>query len=98
MPLMQLSALVLPAPFGPISANNWPGSTAKEIPSSTMSPPNLRLRFSTVSSAIPSPRTAVLLDLPVGTAARTALPEVELLDVLMAGEPCAVAVEDDSAV
>ena len=29
MPLMQLSTLVLPAPFGPISANSSPRSTAK---------------------------------------------------------------------
>src|SRR5687768_3784051 len=98
MPLMQLSALVLPAPFGPISANSWPGSTAKEIPSSTVRPPNRRLRFSTATSAIPSPRAAVLLDLAVGTAAGAALPEVELLDVLMAGQPLAVAVEHDAAV
>src|SRR5688572_2478225 len=98
MPLMQFSALVLPAPFGPISANNWPGSTANEMRSSTVRPPNLRLRFSTASSAIPSPRTAILLDLAVGPAAGAALPEVEFLDVLMAGQPCAVAVEHDAAV
>src|SRR5688500_18695776 len=98
MPLMQLSALVLPAPLGPISANNWPGSTANEMRSSTVRPPNRRLRFSTVSSAIPSPRTAVLLDLAVGPAAGAALPQVKLLDVLMAREPGAVAVEHDAAV
>ena len=30
MPLMQLSTLVLPAPFGPISASSSPASTASD--------------------------------------------------------------------
>ena len=41
---MQLSTLVLPAPFGPISANSSPGSTAKDTSSSTVKPPKRRLR------------------------------------------------------
>ena len=36
---MQLSTLVLPAPFGPISANSSPASTANDTPSSTVRPP-----------------------------------------------------------
>src|SRR6187455_1731938 len=98
MPLMQLSALVLPAPFGPINANNWPGSTTKDTSSSTVSPPNRRLSFSTTSSAIPSPRTAILLDVAIGTTTQPALPEINLLHLLVAGEPLAVAVKHNTAV
>src|SRR5919109_1347207 len=95
---MQLKALVLPAPLGPISANSSPVSTANERPSSTVSPPNLRLRFSTSSSAIPPPAAAVLLDVSVAAALAAGLAEIELLDVGVVGEARAVAVEHDAAV
>src|SRR3990172_9026243 len=99
MRLMQLKALVLPAPLGPISAYSSAGSTANDSPSSTVSPPNRRLRFSTSSSAIPPPAAAVLLDVAVAAAAAAArLAEVELLDVGVALEARAVAIEHDAAV
>src|SRR5262245_38519376 len=98
MPLMQLSTLVLPAPFGPINANSSPLSTRSETRSSTLSPPKRRLSVSTSSSAIPSPGTTVLLDVAIAAALCIAgLAEVELLDIAVRGEPRAVAVEHDAA-
>src|SRR5512145_3211994 len=99
MRLMQLKALVLPAPLGPIRANSSAGSTENDRFSSTVRPPKRRLRFSTANSAIPPPAAAVLLDLAVAAALPAArLPEIELLDVGMAPEARAVAVEHDAAV
>src|SRR5258708_28720400 len=68
------------------------------MPSSTVSPPNLRLRASISSSAIPSPAAAILLDLAIAAALAARLAEIEFLDVLVAAEPGAVAVEHDAAV
>src|SRR5262245_58338312 len=99
MRLMQLNALVLPAPLGPISANSSAGSITNERPSRTVSPPKRRFRFSTSSSAIPPPAAAVLLDITVAapfSAAR--LPKVKLLDVTVALEAGRIAVKDDAAV
>src|SRR3569832_1237137 len=98
MPLMQLSTLVLPAPFGPISASSSPGAREKETPSSTGRPPKRRDRFSTGSSAIPPPRPAVLLDVAIATALTGCLPEVEFLHVLVALEALAAAIQHDTAV
>src|SRR5262245_36219115 len=99
MRLMQLKALVLPAPLGPISANSSAGSTANDRPSSTVSPPKRRLKFSTSSSAIPPPAAAVLLDVAVAAALPLArLAEVELLDVGVAFEAGTVAIQHDAAV
>src|SRR4249920_2307262 len=98
MPLMQLSALVLPAPFGPMSANSSPAATENDTSSSTVRPPKRRLKSATSSSAIPPPRPAILLDRPVRAALTARLAEVELLHVLVAPEPLAVAVEHDAAV
>src|SRR6516165_10659877 len=98
MPLMQLSTLVLPDPFGPISANSSPRSTKKETSSSTTRPPNRRLRCSTASSAIPPPRPAILLDLAIGAPPATRLTEVKFLYVLMTPQALAVAIEHDAAV
>src|SRR6516165_4485831 len=95
---MQLSALVLPAPFGPMSANSSLASTAKEMSSRTVRPPMRSRRFSTASSAIPPPRSAILLYLAVGAALAGHLAEVELLYVLVALEPFAIAIEHDAAV
>src|SRR5690242_4623091 len=98
MPLMQLSTLVLPAPFGPISAMSSPDATSKEIPSSTVRPPKRRLKSSMRSSAIPSPRPPVLLHVAIGTALALCLSEVELLHVAVAFQSFAVAVEHDASV
>src|SRR5688500_18814431 len=98
MPLMQLSTLVLPAPFGPIRANSSPGSTANDTPSSTVSPPKRSDRPSNTRSAIPPPAPAVLLDVPVAAALAARMAEIELLDVRMAAQAGAVAVEDNATV
>src|SRR6185295_8235614 len=98
MPLMQLSALVLPAPLGPISANNSPAATENDTSSSTVRPPKRRLKWATSSSAIPPPRPAILLDGPVRAALAAGLAQIKLLHVLMAFETFAVAVEHDTAV
>src|SRR6266702_519305 len=99
MRLMQLKALVLPAPLGPIRANSSAGSTANDRPSSTVRPPRRRLRLSTSSSAIPPPAAAVLLDVAIAAALPAAgLAQIELLDVGMAPQARAVAVEYDAAI
>src|SRR6266850_437711 len=98
MPLMQLSTLVLPAPFGPISASSSLGPTPNETRSSTVSPPNRRVSVSTASSAIPPPAPAVLLDVAVAPARTGRLAEIEFLDVRVAAQPRGVAVEHDAAV
>src|SRR5215813_11002208 len=95
---MQLSTLVLPAPFGPISARSSPSSAANDTSSSTVSPPNRRVRASTASSAIPPPAPAILLDVAVALARATSLPEIEFLDVGMTAQPLGGAVEHDAAV
>src|SRR3954451_20285023 len=102
MPLMQLSTLVFPAPFGPMSANSSPGTTVNDTPSSTVRPPKRSDRRSSASSAIPSPAAAVLLDVAVGPArpGRFAghLPEIEFLHVGMIAQALGAAVEHDAAI
>src|SRR5437660_1624072 len=98
MPLMQFNTLVLPAPFGPISANSSPRSMESETRSSTCSPPKRRLSDETASSAIPSPGAAILLDRAVAAPIRACAAEIELLDVAMLAQPPSVAVEHDPAV
>src|SRR5512144_1075570 len=98
MPLMQLRTLVLPAPFGPISANNSPASARKDTSSSTVRPPNHKLKCSTASSAIPPPGPAILLDVTVGSALAAGLTEIEFLYILMTFQPLTIAVEDDAAI
>src|SRR4029453_13051838 len=97
---MQLSTLVLPAPLGPISANNSAGPTSSEMPSRTVSPPKARCKASMASSAIPPPIATVLFDLAIAAAAVPGggLPEVELGDIGVLGEPGGAAVEHDAAV
>src|SRR5262245_19514400 len=95
---MQLSTLVLPAPFGPISGSSSPRSTPSDTRSSTCRPPNRRLNAETASSAIPSPGAAILLHGAVAAPFRAGLAEIELLDVAMRAQPRAVAVEHDAAV
>src|SRR5262245_18757849 len=98
MPLMQLSTLVLAAPFGPIRANSSPAATANDTPSRTVRPPKRSVRRSTANSAIPSPAAAVLLDVAVAAALAGSLAEVELLDVAMLAQALGGAVEHDAAV
>src|SRR6476659_9604643 len=98
MPLMQLRTLVLPAPFGPMRANNSPCPTANDTLSSTVSPPKRRHRHSMTSSAIPPPRAAILFDVAIRAALARGLAKIELLDILMAFEPFAIAVENHAAV
>src|SRR3954453_1018005 len=98
MPLMQLSTLVLPAPFGPINANSSPALTLNDTSSSTVSPPKRSVRCSISSSAIPSPAAAVLLDLAVAPPALAGLAQVKFLYVLMTAQPLRAAVEHDAAV
>src|SRR6476660_4866879 len=99
MPLMQLSTLVLPAPFGPISARSSRRSTASVMPSSTTRPPNRSRKSSTASSAIPSPAAPILLDRAVARArAALRLAEIELLNVAVRAQSRAVAVENAAAV
>src|SRR5262249_4631938 len=101
MPLMQLTALVLPAPFGPISANSSPRPIVNDKPCSTVSPTNRRFRLltsSSIISTIPPPAAAVLLDVAVAAALAAGLAEIELLDVGVVGQAHAVAVEHDAAI
>src|SRR5436189_102971 len=99
MPLMQLSTLVLPAPFGPISANSSPRSARSDTRSSTCRPPKRSDKASSSSSAIPSPGAAILLHSAIAAPFRAAsLAEIEFLDVVVLAQPCAVAVEHDAAV
>src|SRR5262245_12059703 len=95
---MQLRTLVLPAPFGPINANSSPGSTAKEMPSSTTRPPNCSVRRSISISAIPSPTAAILFDRAIAAPVARCVAEIELLDVAVRHQPRAVAVEHDPSV
>src|SRR5262249_11735973 len=98
MPLTQLSTLVLPAPLGPMSANSSPGSTASEMSSSTVRPPNRSVRRSIASSAIPSPVAAILLDVAVARSLSGLASQVELLNVGMIAQPLGGAVEHDLAI
>src|SRR3972149_10844259 len=96
---MQFSTMVLPAPLGPISASNSPASIASDMPASTTRPPNPKRSDSIVSSAIPPPATAILLDAPIAPAiAAGGLSEIEFLDIAVRAQPRALAVEDDPAV
>src|SRR5262249_9473336 len=98
MPLTQLSTLVLPAPFGPISANSSPAATASETPSSTVRPPKRRVRPSISSSAIPPPAAAILLDVAIASSLTALAAEIEFLDVLVLAQALGRAVEHDAAV
>ena len=58
-PLIMLKQVVLPAPFGPISARNSPSSTSKLTSSTACTPPNDLLRcVSTASTLIGAPSIA----------------------------------------
>src|ERR687887_923841 len=98
MPLTQLSTLVLPAPFGPMSANSSPAATASETRSSTVRPPKRSVRPSISSSAIPSPAAAILLDVAIASSLAALAAEIEFLDVRVPAQPLGGAVEHDATV
>src|SRR2546430_16276294 len=50
---MQLSKVVLPAPFGPMMPSTSPCSTSKVTPARALTPPNRLLRSRTASKLIP---------------------------------------------
>src|SRR6516225_6168413 len=96
---MQLNALVLPAPLGPIRANSSAEPTLNDRCSNTVRPPKRRLRSSTSSSAIPPPAATVLLHLPIAAArAAAGAAHVEFLDIGMALQPGRIAVEHGATV
>src|SRR3954467_2835217 len=97
MPQMQFSTLVLPAPFGPMSASSSPASTVNDTPSRTFRPPKARWSARSSSSAIPASRAAVLLDLSYA-AARARAAEIELRDLGVRAQALRCAVEHDPAV
>src|SRR6516225_2808739 len=81
MPLTQLSTLVLPAPFGPISASSSPASTWSDTSVRTASPPNRKDSCSTESSTIGALRRP-LSQRPVAPAfLATGLTEIGLLNL-----------------
>src|SRR5215472_1371089 len=94
---MQLKTLVLPAPFGPISANSSPAWTANDTESSTTSPPKRSVRLTTSSSAIPPPAPAVLFDRSVTAPLTSRLAEIEILDVWVVAQSLRRAVKHDAA-
>src|SRR5579872_6396899 len=99
MPLMQLSTLVLPAPFGPINASSSCRSTAKVTRSRTTRPPNCKCKCSIASSAIPPATPAILFDHAVApTLTLRRLAEIELLNVFVRAQARAVAVQNATAV
>src|SRR5215216_6651819 len=98
MPLMQLSTLVLPAPFGPMRANSSPAATANDTLSRTVRPPKRSVRPAIANSAIPSPAAAIRLDVAVAPAFAGGLAEIELLDIAVLAQPLGRAVEHDAAV
>jgi hypothetical protein len=51
-PLRQLKIDVLPAPFGPITANSSPRPTVKLTPFSAVTPPNRSVRSRTSSRGV----------------------------------------------
>src|SRR5579864_6876794 len=53
-PVTRLNSVVLPAPFGPISPTISPSRTANETPSTARSPPKVRERPATSSTAEPA--------------------------------------------
>src|SRR3954464_11132677 len=92
MPQMQFSTLVLPAPFGPMSASSSPASTVNDTPSRTFRPPKARWSARSSSSAIPASRAAVLLDLAIA-AARARAAEIELGNIGVRAQALRCAVE-----
>src|ERR1700733_1912029 len=97
MPLMQLRTLVLPAPFGPISASNSPASTVSETSVSTASPPKRSDKCSTASSLMRTLRQRrILTQGAIRPALRAAgLTEIGFLDFTTAAQLRGRAFEHD---
>src|ERR1700675_1524370 len=55
-PLSMLKQVDLPAPFGPISASNWPAFRSKETSSTALTPPNDFARWDTRRRVTGPPR------------------------------------------
>ena len=97
---MQLSTLVLPAPFGPISANNSPAATDERHvvehgqPAEAQTTDRSIVELSHTTSAM----RRYCLTSRYERRSPAGLAKIELLDVLVAREPLAVAVEHDAAV
>src|SRR6185437_2140333 len=99
MPLMQLSTLVLPPPFGPIRASSSPASTCSDTSVSTVRPPNRSDRRSTDSSAMRALRARRLPQRAIAAALLAArLAQVGLLDLAPAAQIGSGALQHDAAV
>src|SRR6478609_7111912 len=101
MPQMQLSTLVLPAPFGPIRHRSSASRVANDTPCSTLRPPNARPTSRSsrrALSAIPAPPPPVLLDVAVAALPFATEAEVELSDVRMPAQLVGRAGKNDAAV
>src|ERR1700722_19630212 len=98
MPLMQLSTLVLPAPFGPISASSSPASTWSDTSLSTARPPKRRDRRSTASSGIRPLPSRRLPQRAIGTAFVAARPaQIGFLNLAPPAQFGGGAFENDAA-
>src|ERR1700683_3354022 len=96
MPLMQLRTLVLPAPFGPISASNSPARTVSDTSVSTASPPKRSDKCSTASSLTRPLQCGVMTHGAIGTPLRPAgLAEIGFLDLAPAAQLRGRAFEHD---
>src|SRR5262245_34812475 len=73
IPVSILITVVLPEPFGPRKPNISPGSTLKLTPSTAMTSPNLRTKFSAMIADIISPRVAQELHVGIDAGAQTVL-------------------------
>ena len=60
IPVIMLKIVVLPAPFGPISAVILPSGIVKEAPPTATSPPKLFFKSTTSSAAAPETDLAVV--------------------------------------
>src|SRR6185436_11287189 len=98
MPLMQLSTLVLPAPFGPIRASSSPASTCSDTSVRTVRPPNRSDRCSIASSAMGRLPFRSLSERAIAAALLAAgLAEIRLLDFAPATQFGGGALEHDAA-
>src|ERR1700728_2955898 len=97
MPVMQLRTLVLPAPFGPISANSSARSTLNDTSVSTARPPNRSDRCSIASSAIPALRSRLVPQRAVAAPLLAArLAKIGLLNLSTAAQVRSGALQNDA--
>src|SRR5215471_2556141 len=99
MPLMQFSTLVLPAPFGPISASSSRASTCNDTSFSTVRPPKRSERCSTASSAMGTLRSGRMPQRAIAAALLAGrLPEIGRLDFAPATQLGGGALQHDAAI